>query len=386
VPQTTLLEAGVANAQAPLVYISVTPKVTSIQTGNALSYTATGIYSDRATQDLTNAVVWSSSNPNSATIATSGTATGVTGYTSTQINATASGITGTANLAVWPTLGPSCTPGGAAPSGVVPNTNIVYFFQSSLVPVTMTLTNPYSGATLSLNGTYNANTSTYQGAGTFNTLLMTNATDLMPLDQGGVQTVCNMNRIILGNGDDVLDLTSTRFRAADTLISGGGGEDFELWYAENALAAPNARPTLTIRSNVSASIRAVIAEYHGVVTTGSLDQHATAIGTSNLPLVTTGTTSQATELLVGYGEVENSTSFTPRSGYSNDRVVPSGSGAKLALEHTVSATAGAQTAGYTVSAQNLGMGVATFRVSPLGAQSFESPSTAPPVREMFFTM
>jgi hypothetical protein len=162
---------------------------------------------------------------------------------------------------------------------------------------------------------------------------------------------------------------------ADT--GGGSGEDFELWYAENALTSPNARPTLNVRSSASASIRAVIAEYHGLVTSGSLDQHATAIGTGASPLVVSGTTSQPTELIVGYGEVENATSFTPRSGFSNDRVVPSGSGAKLALEHMVSSSIGAQTATYSVTAQNWGMGIATFRVAPLGAQSFGSPSSAP---------
>jgi hypothetical protein len=39
--------------------------------------------------------------------------------------------------------------------------------------------------------------------------------------------------------------TSTRIdQRADT--GGGAGEDFELWYVENALASPNIRPTLTI--------------------------------------------------------------------------------------------------------------------------------------------
>jgi hypothetical protein len=70
--------------------------------------------------------------------------------------------------------------------------------------------------------------------------------------------------------------------------------------------------------------------------------------------------------------VENTSGFTPRSGYTNDRVVPGDSSAKLALEHMVSSSAGVQTAGYTVTAQNWGIGIATFRVAPLGAASFGS--------------
>jgi hypothetical protein len=104
------------------------------------------------------------------------------------------------------------------------------------------------------------------------------------------------------------------------------------------------------------------------------------------PLVVSGTISQPTELVVGYSEVENNTSFTPRSGFTSDRVVPSSSGAKLALEHMVSSSFGAQTASYNVTAQNWGMGIATFRVAPLGAQSFGSPSSAPFPEKAVFSM
>jgi hypothetical protein len=153
---------------------------------------------------------------------------------------------------------------------------------------------------------------------------------------------------------------------------GGGGEDLELWYAEGALNSPNARPTLSIHSSVAASIRVIIAEYSGLVTTGALDQHTTAIGSSAAPSVTSGATTQPTELILGYAEVENTTSFGSAVGYTSDRVVPAGSSAKLALEHRVTSSAGTQTAGYSISNQVWGMGIATFRVAPLGAMSFGS--------------
>src|SRR5439155_2357122 len=53
---------------ASLVSIEVTPASPSIALGTAQAFTATGTYSDSTTQDLTDRVTWSSSNPLVATI------------------------------------------------------------------------------------------------------------------------------------------------------------------------------------------------------------------------------------------------------------------------------------------------------------------------------
>jgi hypothetical protein len=148
-------------------------------------------------------------------------------------------------------------------------------------------------------------------------------------------------------------------RRADN--GGVSGEDLEFWYAPNASSTPNQRPTLTIRSNVSASIRAVVAEFSGLQTSGSLDQHATAIGASGSPAVSTSAaTSQSNELVLGYGEVEDQSTFTPSTGASLVGVVPAGAGAKLALEYSIAPTAGVQSAGFSVSSQVWAMGIATL--------------------------
>ena len=65
--------------------------------------------------------------------------------------------------------------------------------------------------------------------------------------------------------------------------------------------------------------------------------------------------------MIGYAEVENQTAFTPTSGYVVDAVVPTGSSAKVALEHVVTSAAGVQSAGFTVTSQAWAMGIATFR-------------------------
>jgi hypothetical protein len=149
-------------------------------------------------------------------------------------------------------------------------------------------------------------------------------------------------------------------RHGDT--GGGNGDDLELWYALNSSASPNAAPTLTIHSTVAASIRVVVAEFGGVLSTGSLDQHAIAIGTGSSPTVSTAAaTSQAAELVLGYGEVENDTTFTPGTGYTLVNEVPSAPHTKVALEYRVTSAAGTYAAGFNVSSQAWAMGIATLR-------------------------
>ncbi|HKI98016.1 MAG TPA: Ig-like domain-containing protein, partial [bacterium] len=82
-----------------LVMINVAPGTASIAVGGTQQYTATGIYSDRTTQNLTPQVSWSSSAPSVATVSAGGLATGVAAG-STTITATLSGISGSASLQV----------------------------------------------------------------------------------------------------------------------------------------------------------------------------------------------------------------------------------------------------------------------------------------------
>ena len=73
-----------------ITIVSATPQF--FQLGTTQQFTATGIYSDNTTQDITAEVTWKSSNPAVATISDKGLITAVT-LGSTQITATLSGIT-----------------------------------------------------------------------------------------------------------------------------------------------------------------------------------------------------------------------------------------------------------------------------------------------------
>ncbi len=86
-----------------LTSIQVSPATASIGTGATQQFTAMGTFSDNSTQDLTSSATWSSSTPATATINTTGLATGVAAG-STTITAVSGSVTGTATLTVTVTL------------------------------------------------------------------------------------------------------------------------------------------------------------------------------------------------------------------------------------------------------------------------------------------
>lgn len=116
-----------------------------------------------------------------------------------------------------------------APIAIAANQTFIY--QGTFSAVSTTLTNPYDSGTASFTGTYNLNTGTYVGQGTGNTLLMTNSSDFITLDSGGtpnVQTVVDVQRIITGNGNDVVDMASSNFSLPGTAFFGGTGNEL-IW-------------------------------------------------------------------------------------------------------------------------------------------------------------
>lgn len=120
-PQTATIDATAGNVsgaatltvlEPDLVSIAVTPASSAIVVGGTETFTATGTYSDQATQTLTTAA-WSSSKPAVATVSATGSATGV-GAGTTTIKAKSGEISESAALAVASPLGITTTslPGG----------------------------------------------------------------------------------------------------------------------------------------------------------------------------------------------------------------------------------------------------------------------------------
>jgi hypothetical protein len=98
---------GTANfTAATLQSIAVTPATATVQAGKTESFTATGTYSDSSTQNITTQVSWSTSNPNVASVNSSGVATAIAGGSSSIIASQGvggTGISGSAALTVQAT-------------------------------------------------------------------------------------------------------------------------------------------------------------------------------------------------------------------------------------------------------------------------------------------
>ncbi len=110
------------------------------------------------------------------------------------------------------------------------NGNNTILFSGSLQQLSVTLTNAYSGYTISIDEEKNVNNSVYDGMGGFDIMLMSNYGDALFIDDGaGNQTFKNIEIIIAGDGGDLIDLSSTvHLLTNGVIISGGEGDDI-LW-------------------------------------------------------------------------------------------------------------------------------------------------------------
>ncbi len=96
-------EGGSGGTPAVLVSIEVTPANPSIALGTTQQFTATGIFSDNSSQDLTNSVTWSSADTSIATISNQAGAAGLASSQaigSTTITATSGSVSGSTSLTV----------------------------------------------------------------------------------------------------------------------------------------------------------------------------------------------------------------------------------------------------------------------------------------------
>ena len=96
-PYTLNATLTVSSSGKSLSSLAVTPSSVSIAVGETQQFTATGTYSDGSTTVITNAVTWSSSNPSTATITSTGQASATAAGT-TVISATSANIIARATL------------------------------------------------------------------------------------------------------------------------------------------------------------------------------------------------------------------------------------------------------------------------------------------------
>ncbi|HWZ74941.1 MAG TPA: Ig-like domain-containing protein [Candidatus Sulfotelmatobacter sp.] len=82
-----------------LTSIQVSPASPTFSMGTSRQFTATGVFNDGSTQDLTNSATWSSGNPSVATVSTSGFVT-ATSHGTSSISAASGSISGSTALLV----------------------------------------------------------------------------------------------------------------------------------------------------------------------------------------------------------------------------------------------------------------------------------------------
>lgn len=109
------------------------------------------------------------------------------------------------------------------------NGNDILFFSGDTGHLTTTLVNAYSGESVFIDDDFNINNSTYEGLAGIDTLFMTNVGDALFITDGvGTQTMANIERIIAGDGGDVIVLSHGTITLGNIFIDGGRADDV-LW-------------------------------------------------------------------------------------------------------------------------------------------------------------
>ncbi len=106
--------------------------------------------------------------------------------------------------------------------------NDVLLFVGSVSHLSTTLTNPYDGTEVLIDDDYNSSSLSYDGMGGTDTLLMSNIGDAMFLILNSQIKFANIERIIAGEGGDVVILADATEILGDVSIDGGGASDV-LW-------------------------------------------------------------------------------------------------------------------------------------------------------------
>jgi len=139
-----------------------------------------------------------------------------------------------------------------------------------------------------------------------------------------------------------------------------------LYYALNITGGASHQVTVTFSGSSDAGIS--VAEYSGFATSGALDQYAGASGASGTALNSGNvTTTQATEMLIGWGSAWNSVTFTPGTNFTErtDNYAAS-------LEDRYVTSTGTYAATFTASGESGGW---TAIIATFGAQG--APPAAP---------
>jgi Ca2+-binding RTX toxin-like protein len=106
--------------------------------------------------------------------------------------------------------------------------NDILTFKGQTGQYSATLTNPYSGVTVTINESKNIGTHSYDGGAGTDSIFMTNSGDvLVAFGEDGI-TIDGVERIIAGAGGDVISIASSTHNYGDIIMDGGIGGDI-MW-------------------------------------------------------------------------------------------------------------------------------------------------------------
>lgn len=101
-----------------------------------------------------------------------------------------------------------------------------FVFEGETHEIASNYTNPYSGLSLPISGTFLQNNSLYFGTDCFTFLFMTNLADALFIENElGELVISSIEEIVAGDGDDLILLASTTHVLGDTLYRVGEGND-----------------------------------------------------------------------------------------------------------------------------------------------------------------
>ena len=171
------------------------------------------------------------------------------------------------------------------------------------------------------------------------------------------------------NAVDSISQTGATWNRA-TQATNASGNTTEIWYTTGLIVGTSGGTDVTINLANSINASAIITQYSGIMTTGSLDKTANATGTSTTASTgTTTTTSQSNEVWIGGLTVSGTGTFaTPTNSFT--KITESESTGGLAatrnnttfLERIVTATAAANSTSTITSAVWSGA-IATFNAT-----------------------
>ena len=109
------------------------------------------------------------------------------------------------------------------------NGNDFLNFSGTLTTINTTLTNPYTGQTVSVGDAYNLTNLTYDGRSGTDFLLMTNAGDaLFATNSLGQNTLTSIETLFAGDGGDLIITADSNVIYGNMTIDGGGSNDI-IW-------------------------------------------------------------------------------------------------------------------------------------------------------------